>query len=94
MKNLKVQMSMLALVLGIGTAFATVHPVGTGTKKWSRNHTSGVYTELPPSQSYSCLDASTICTATYPDDVNPNNQAGDAHPGIVQPTSFETGDFQ
>lgn len=94
MKNLKVHFSMLALVLGIGTAFATVRHQA-GTKTWARNPTSGLYTDITAQDpnAHECSDSQNICTAVYEDDVNPNNQAGDAHPGTAQPLSVELGDF-
>jgi hypothetical protein len=94
MKKLKVSLSMFALILGLGTAFATAHHAKPASKTWSRNPSTGLYSDITGQpQTYNCDDAQTVCTAVYPSDVDPNNQAGDAHPGIAQPTSVELGNF-
>jgi len=92
MKHLKVSLSLLALVLGAGSAFATVAHKDLTERKWARDAASGVYSDITGQQKgvdYECDNSSAICTATYPDGVNPNS-----NPDHVAPLSTEQGLFQ
>ena len=94
MKNLKFNLSVAALILGMGSALATTHH-NTSNRKWGRDHVTGIYTEVtgltPPD--YKCKSSTNICTEEYPEDVDPNNQAGDQHPGSALPSNTLLGDF-
>ena len=94
MKNLKLKMSVAALVLGLGSAMATTHSNSTN-RKWGRD-ALGVYTEVTGMNApadYKCKSSSSTCTEEYPADVDPNDQAGDAHAGTALPTNIVLGDF-
>jgi hypothetical protein len=96
MKNLKLSVSLAALILGIGTAFATTSHPSFANKKWGKDPVSGLYTEVTGQSApgdYRCTTATTSCTEEYPADVDPNNQAGDAHPGTVSPVNIILGSF-
>ncbi|OOQ59993.1 DUF6520 family protein [Mucilaginibacter pedocola] len=96
MKNLKVKMAALALILGTGAAFASVTPKPFLNKKWGLNRSTGQYVEVTgqtKGADYTCTGVSETCTAQFPSDVDPNNQAGDAHPGTVAGTNIEPGIF-
>jgi hypothetical protein len=91
MRNLKVSLSLFALVLGMGTAFATANLHKKLNRTWGKE-SSGLYTEVT-GQSYECSEGTQTCTAQFPADVNPNDQANDAHPGIVPESNIEQGVF-
>ena len=95
MKKLKVSLSAMALLLGIGAAFAgSSHQ--TLEKKWGINRSNGQFVDVTGEEvgtGYSCTGANAVCTETYPADVNPNDQANDAHPGVAQASSMEAGIF-
>ncbi|MEO7215552.1 DUF6520 family protein [Mucilaginibacter sp.] len=96
MKNLKLSVSLAALVLGIGSAFATTANHSFTNKKWGRDPLTGVYTDVTGQSSpadYKCKDGANSCTEEYPADVDPNNQAGDTHPGTVTPVNIILGNF-
>jgi hypothetical protein len=95
MKNLKVKMSLLALVLGASAAFATVQHHQSTDRKWSLDETSGVYTEVTGQLEgidYTCSESQDVCTETYPAAVDPNNNP--EGPNHVAPISSESGLFQ
>jgi hypothetical protein len=97
MKNLKIKLSALMILVGTGAALATVRHTRTTDHKWSRNPSSSVYTDITGQEvgsDYRCLDAAQICTATYPEGVNPNDQSSDAYPGTALPSSTESGLFE
>lgn len=88
MKNLKVKLSVLAMVVGLGSAFATVKSLDDN-RKWSRDDASGLYTDITGQTvgiNYDCGDGSHVCTATYPAGQNPNLNSANA-------ISVETGVF-
>ncbi|MFD0767143.1 hypothetical protein ACFQZI_19975 [Mucilaginibacter lutimaris] len=91
MKNLKLKMSVAALLLGFGSAMATAHHA-FANRKWGKDPMTGVYSDLT-GVSYICNQSTRVCTEEYPADVDPNNQAGDQHPGTVQPTNIVLGDL-
>jgi hypothetical protein len=96
MKNLKLKMSVIALVLGFGTAMATTQH-SFANRKWGKDPLTGVYTEvtgLSSPSGYDCTPSANVCTEEYPMDVDPNNQAGDDHDGIAQPTNQILGKFE
>lgn len=92
MKNLKFKLSVMAIVLGMGSAFATLkHPDPTD-RKWSRDPSTGVYADITGETKgfdYDCDANPGICTATYPEGVDPNH-----NPDNVQPVSVENGLLQ
>ena len=94
MKNLKLNLSAIALLLGVGSALATSHH-SFANRKWGRDRVTGIYTEVtgmtPPD--YKCASSTNICTEEYPADVDPNNQAGDQHPGTALPSNTVLGNF-
>lgn len=95
MKKLKVSLGALALMLGMGAAFATTHHQ-TLDKKWGLNRSTGMYEEvtgLSEGTDYACTDGDDICTAQFPADVNPNDQDNDQHAGTAQPTNVRSGIF-
>jgi len=92
MKKLKVSLSALALLVGIGAAFATTSKRSNEDRRWGLN-SSGQYIEVGSEDVYDCLPGGPVCTATYPTDVNPNDQENDGHSGIAEPTSIEPGTF-
>jgi hypothetical protein len=88
MRNLKVKLSVLAMLVGLGSAFATRKPLDDN-HKWSRDAVSGAYTDITGQQlgtDYSCDNGSDVCTATYPAAQDPNVNASGA-------ISVETGVF-
>ena len=95
MKKLKVSVSAMALLLGIGAAFAgSSHQ--TLEKKWGLNRITGQYEDVTGEvvgTGYSCTGSSAVCTETYPADVNPNDQENDAHDGIAERSDMEAGTF-
>jgi hypothetical protein len=96
MKNLKVKMAAMALLIGTGAAFASVAPKAFTNKKWGLDRATGLYIDVTGETKgvgYSCTGVSETCTAQFPSDVDPNNQAGDAHPGTVAGTNIEPGVF-
>ncbi|RFZ92876.1 hypothetical protein D0C36_15915 [Mucilaginibacter conchicola] len=95
MKNLKVKLAAIALVLGAGSALASAHHA-FATRKWGKDASTGIYTEvtgLSSPSGYRCQNSSNVCTEEYPTDVDPNNQANDSHPGIAQPSNTVLGTF-
>jgi hypothetical protein len=89
MKSLKVKLAMLAMVIGLGSAFATVKHHALSDRKWSRDASSGQYQDITGQTQgieYDCDLASSVCTATYPEGQNPNSDASN-------PVSVETGVF-
>lgn len=96
MKKLKVSLSAMALLLGIGAALATTPHRNLEDKRWGLNRTTGMYEDITgqtPGTDYECQSASGICSETYPADVNPNDQENDAHPGVVAASSTQQGQF-
>jgi len=96
MKRLKISFAALAVVLGLGSAFATTtyHPFSN--KTWGLNQATGLYIDVTGQTKgvdYSCASSTKICTEDYPSDVNPNDQDHDAHPGTVQGTNIVLGNF-
>ncbi|OCX54303.1 hypothetical protein BEL04_08575 [Mucilaginibacter sp. PPCGB 2223] len=89
MKNLKVKLAALAMVIGLGSAFATVKHVALSDRKWSYDASLDQYTDITGQQkgiNYDCDEASSVCTATYP-------QAQDPNQDDSNPVSVETGVF-
>ncbi|RFZ85114.1 hypothetical protein DYU05_05795 [Mucilaginibacter terrenus] len=96
MKNLKLKMAALALLIGSGAAFASVNHKPVLNKRWGLDRSSGQYVDVTGKMvgiGYECTGTSETCTAEFPSDVNPNNQAGDSHPGTVAGTNIEPGIF-
>lgn len=96
MKKLKVSLSAMALILGIGAAFATAPHRSLDTKKWSLNRSTGQYEDITGQamgNDYECLADNQTCTAEFPSDVNPNDQDNDAHPGTVEASNRILGQF-
>lgn len=97
MKNLKVKLFTLALLAGLGSALATTPHRDLDNKKWARDPMSGQYVDITGEQlgeDYQCISSSSVCTAEYPEDVDPNDQANDAHPGTAAAQNVVTGTFQ
>ena len=95
MKDLKIKLAAMAILLGIGSAFATVTPHRTDLKRWGK-YPSGLYTEVTgdvKGTDYFCNGMSSICTEEYPADVDPNNQLTDDHAGIASPVNSVIGTF-
>jgi hypothetical protein len=92
MKNLRLKFAAAALILGIGSAMATTHHA-FANRTWGYDQSTGKYIEVSTTPGYSCVGSAQTCTADYPLDVDPNNQAGDAHPGTAQPSNIILGDF-
>jgi hypothetical protein len=89
MKNLKIKLAALALILGVSGAFATMKPRHFDARKWSRNAASGAYTDITGEQlgqDYNCQFSSAVCTATYPAGQDPNTKSD-------TPLSVENGIF-
>jgi len=89
MNRLKIKLSVLAVILGISGAFATMQHRGLDDQKWSRNPISGVYTNITGEQQgpdYHCTESTDVCTATYPEGQDPNSNP-------ASPLSVETGLF-
>jgi len=91
MKNLKIDLAAIALVLGAGSALAMTGTHRFANKTWGKLP-NGTYVNVT-GQPYSCTPSAAVCTEDYPSDVNPNNQAGDAHPGIADPVNIVHGAF-
>lgn len=92
MKTVKIRFAAAMLILlGTGAAFASTSKVNPTDHKWSRNASTGVYTDITGQEKgddYNCIAAQTVCTRTYAEGVDANN------PGLNMPTSSETGLFQ
>ena len=89
MKSLQVKLSVLAVILGMGGAFATVQHRAFSDRKWSYDAVQHQYTDITGQQvgtDYNCDPGSSVCTATYPQGQNPNSNA-------ANPLSVETGLF-
>jgi hypothetical protein len=89
MKSLKVSLSALAILLGLGSALLTSAAPHFSNKTWGRDPLTGVYTEVTgqhQGSDYTCKSAITVCTAVYPATQNPN-----ADPS--NPISTVLGDF-
>ena len=89
MKSLQVKLSVLAVILGMGGAFATVQHRAFSDRKWSFDPSSGQYQDITGQTQgieYDCDLASSVCTATYPQGQDPNSNA-------ANPLSVETGLF-
>jgi hypothetical protein len=95
MKNLKVKLSVLALILGMSTAFAGLQHKRFGIQKWTED-AGGAYSPVTGTKGidYLCSESANHCTETYPDTVNPNTNPPLGEQGHVEPTSVELGDFQ
>lgn len=92
MKNLKFKLAVAALVLGVGSAFATLKHYDPTDRKWSKDPATGVYTDITGQSKgfdYDCDSSDAICTETYPLGVDPNHNTNN-----VQPLSQETGMLQ
>ena len=80
----------MAILLSAGAAFASAAPSPFANHKWARNPLNNSYTDITGQAKgvdYSCsANTSVICTATYAQGVNPNNQ-------VATPLSTETGEF-
>jgi hypothetical protein len=89
MKNLKVQLSGLAIVLGLAGAFASSAATHNfSNKTWGRN-ADGTYTDVTGEHQgtdYSCKSSTAICTAVYPATQDPNLNP-------ANPISTVLGDF-
>jgi len=88
MNNLKVKLSALAIILGIGAAFASATPHAFASKKWALL-SDGSYLEVTgqvKGSDYQCDNASRTCTAVYPAAQDPNTNP-------ANPISTETGTF-
>jgi hypothetical protein len=90
MKNLRSKMAVMAIILSAGAAFAGTTPAHFASHKWGRNPLTNAYTDITGQTkgvNYRCSsNTSVICTATYAEGVNPNNQ-------VATPLSTETGEF-
>jgi hypothetical protein len=89
MKNLKVKLSALAVIMAVSGAFATMQPKHFAAHKWGRDPLTGVYTDITgetEGQQYNCDDSPEICTATYPAGQDPNSNP-------ASPLSVENGLF-
>ena len=89
MKNLKVKMSMLAIVAGFGFAFAGSAHGAFSNRKWAKQST-GSYTDITGQVigvDYSCKASTNTCTAVYPSTQDPNLNP-------ANPVSTEAGDFK
>jgi hypothetical protein len=96
MKKLKVSLSAMALLLGVGAALATTPQGSLDSKKWALNRSNGQYEEITGQQmgsDYTCNLDNQTCTAEFPSDVNPNDQDNDAHPGTVEASNRILGQF-
>lgn len=96
MKKLKVSLSAMALILGVGAALATTPNRSLDTKKWALNRSTGLYEDITGQSmgnDYSCVQDDQTCTAEFPSDVNPNDQDNDAHPGTVEASNRILGQF-
>jgi hypothetical protein len=96
MKKLKVSFLALAALLGSAAAFATTAHRPFTNKTWGLDRSSGLYIDVTgqiKGDGYTCTASSGTCTADYPSDVNPNDQAHDAHPGTVAGTNIQLGVF-
>ena len=96
MKKLKISMTALAVILGIGSALAATSYRPFTNKTWGLNRATGLYVDVTgqiKGSDYTCSISSGTCTADFPSDVNPNDQANDAHPGTVMGTNIQTGVF-
>jgi len=74
MKNLKVKLSALAIILGLGAAFASASPHAFANKKWALL-SDGNYLDVTgqvKGSDYQCDNSSHTCTAVYPATQNPN----------------------
>jgi hypothetical protein len=88
MKNLKVKMSMLAVVIGFAGAFASSAHGAFTNKTWAKQ-SSGHYLNITGQTrgvNYDCNASANICTAVYPATQDPN-----VNP--ANPISTEAGDF-
>jgi hypothetical protein len=96
MKNLKVSLAALALLIGTSAAFASALHRPFTNKKWGRDPQTGLYVDVTgqiKGSGYSCTGTTSTCTAEFPADVDPNDQAHDAHPGTVAGVNVEPGIF-
>lgn len=83
-------------MLGMGSAFATTAYRPFTNKTWALNQATGLYIDVTGQirgVDYTCTNSTATCTADFPSDVNPNDQAHDSHPGTVQGTNIQTGVF-
>lgn len=74
MKNLKVKLSAMAVILGLGAALATAAPASFSNKAWGKL-SNGTYLDVTGQQQgtdYNCTASAAICTAVYPATQNPN----------------------
>ncbi|GAA4326212.1 hypothetical protein GCM10023149_28880 [Mucilaginibacter gynuensis] len=94
MKKLSIRFALAAAILGIGSAYAG-NANHFAVKKWGLDRSTGLYVDVTTASpsTYSCTGSSGVCTATYDSDVNPNNQAGDTHPGTADPITIVNGTF-
>ena len=93
MKNLRIKLSVLALILGLGSAFATIKPQ-FAIKRWTQDPQSLTYTDITAlGDNYECSESTNLCTVEYPEGVNPNDQEHDAYPGTAPASNQVSGDF-
>jgi hypothetical protein len=94
MKNLKVNLGALALLLGISAAsFGAIHR--SADHKWGLQ-SNGEYIEVTGQSQgpdYRCTGDENVCTETYPEGVDPNDQDNDTFPGVAEPTAIVSGNF-
>ena len=96
MKNLKVKLSFLALLLGVSSAFAGMSQQRFANRKWTKDPSTGIYNPVTGQKGtdYLCSESANNCTETYPETIDPNTNPAVGQPGHVNPTSVELGDFQ
>jgi hypothetical protein len=88
MKNSPVKLSALALILGLGAAFASAAPHRFATKTWGLQ-SNGTYVDVTGQSDpadYHCTSSSNTCTAVYPAAQDPN-----VNP--ANPSAIIRGDF-
>lgn len=96
MKNLKIKLAILAILMGVSAAFATAPHRAFANQKWGRDAATGLYLNITGQSKgidYTCTGSSAVCTAVYPQGVDPNDQDHDAYPGTAAPVSTELGAF-
>jgi hypothetical protein len=94
MKSLKMNMSVLALLLGVSAAtFAAVNK--SADRKWGLRSNGQFVDVTSQSQGnqYLCSGLTNTCTEMYPEGVNPNDQENDQFPGVAEATDIISGNF-
>jgi len=93
-------LGVAALIIG-GTAAFTTSKSESVLIKYGYDQSTSMWEDVTGLQQsdpnttrdYRCDESSNTCTAEFPEDVNPNDQANDSHPGVVSPTNIQEGDF-